>query len=68
MLTATVEPQHTSAVESTLKALVLAKREPISAQIGDLFPTLNRRIDTHTTQINDLKSHLTNFVAHVKNN
>ncbi|KAL3175732.1 hypothetical protein MRX96_000922 [Rhipicephalus microplus] len=67
-LTATVEPQRTSAVESTLKALVLAKSEPISAQIGDTFMTLGRRMDTHTAQINDLKSQLTNFVVHLKNN
>ncbi|KAL3251411.1 hypothetical protein MRX96_055155 [Rhipicephalus microplus] len=31
LLTATIEPQRTSAVESTLEALVLAKLEPISA-------------------------------------
>lgn len=67
-LTATVEPQRTAAVESTLEALVVAKLEPISAQIGDTFTTLSHRMDTHTAQINDIKSQLTNFVAHVKNN
>ncbi|KAL3235887.1 hypothetical protein MRX96_022317 [Rhipicephalus microplus] len=67
-LSATVEPQRTSAVESTLEALVLVKLEPISAQIGDTFTTLSHRRNTHTAQINDLKSKLTNFVVQVTNN
>ncbi|KAL3238721.1 hypothetical protein MRX96_048049 [Rhipicephalus microplus] len=67
-LTATVERQRTSAVESTLESLALAKLEPISAQIGDTFTTFSHKMDTHTAQINELKSQLTDFVAHIKNN
>ncbi|KAL1486318.1 hypothetical protein MTO96_031432 [Rhipicephalus appendiculatus] len=67
-LTAIAEPKRTAVVESRLEALVQAKLEPITTQIGDTFTTLSRRMDTHTAQINELKSQLTNFMAHVKNN
>ncbi|KAL1466032.1 hypothetical protein MTO96_042990 [Rhipicephalus appendiculatus] len=67
-LTAIAEPKRTAVVESRLEALVQAKLEPITTLIGDTFTTLSRRMDTHTAQINELKSQLTNFMAHVKNN
>ncbi|KAH7971941.1 hypothetical protein HPB52_004372 [Rhipicephalus sanguineus] len=68
LLTAIAEPEQTAVVESRLKALVQAKLEPITAQTGDTFTTLSRRIDTGTAIINELKSRLTNFMARVKNN
>ncbi|KAL1455800.1 hypothetical protein MTO96_043610 [Rhipicephalus appendiculatus] len=67
-LTAIAEPKRTAVVDSRLEALVQTKLEPITTQIGDTFTTLSRRMDTHTAQINELKSQLTNFMAHVKNN
>lgn len=67
-LTATVESKCTAVVEWTLEAPVVAKLEPITAESCDTFTMLSRRIDTHTAKINYLKSQLTNFMAHVKNN
>ncbi|KAH6944446.1 hypothetical protein HPB50_003156 [Hyalomma asiaticum] len=67
-LTTLVEPKSTAIVESRLEAIVDTKLEPVTIQSGNTFTTLNRAIDTHTAQINELKSQLTNFIAHVKNN
>ncbi|KAH6928701.1 hypothetical protein HPB50_018752 [Hyalomma asiaticum] len=67
-LTTLVEPKSTAIVESRLEAIVDTKLEPVPTQIGNTFPTLNRAMDTHTAQINELKLQLTNFIAHVKNN
>ncbi|KAH6939877.1 hypothetical protein HPB50_021925 [Hyalomma asiaticum] len=67
-LTTLVEPKSTAIVESRLEAIVDTKLEPVTIQIGNTFTTLNRAMDTHTAQINELKSQLTNFIAHVKNN
>ncbi|KAH6926788.1 hypothetical protein HPB50_022173 [Hyalomma asiaticum] len=67
-LTTLVEPKSTAIVESRLEAIVDTKLEPVTIQIGNTFTTLNRAMDTHTAQIHELKSQLTNFIAHVKNN
>ncbi|KAH6942953.1 hypothetical protein HPB50_012715 [Hyalomma asiaticum] len=67
-LTTLVELKSTAIVESRLEAIVDTKLEPVTIQIGKTFTTLNRAMDTHTAQINELKSQLTNFIAHVKNN
>ncbi|KAH7968027.1 hypothetical protein HPB52_005443 [Rhipicephalus sanguineus] len=53
-LTAIAAPMRPVVVESRLEALVQAKFEPITVQIGDTFTTLSRRMDTHTAQINEL--------------
>ncbi|KAH6945925.1 hypothetical protein HPB50_010727 [Hyalomma asiaticum] len=67
-LTTLAEPKSTTVVKSGLEAIVDTKLEPIAIQIGNTFTTLSRIMDTHAAQINDLKSQLTNFIAHVKNN
>ncbi|KAH6935583.1 hypothetical protein HPB50_006879 [Hyalomma asiaticum] len=67
-LTTLVEPKSTAIVESRLEAFVDTKLEPVTIQIGNTFTTLNCAMDTRTAQINELKSQLTNFIAHVKNN
>ncbi|KAH6934253.1 hypothetical protein HPB50_022625 [Hyalomma asiaticum] len=67
-LTTLAESKSTAIVDSRLEAIVETKLEPITIQIGNTFTTLSRTMDTHTAQINELKSQLTNFIAHVKNN
>ncbi|KAH6927752.1 hypothetical protein HPB50_007734 [Hyalomma asiaticum] len=66
-LTTLVEPNSTAIVESRIEAIVDTKLEPVTIQIGNTFTTLNRAMDTHTAQINELKSQLTNFIAHETN-
>ncbi|KAH7956886.1 hypothetical protein HPB52_013445 [Rhipicephalus sanguineus] len=63
-LTEIAAPIRAAVVESRLEALVQTKLEPITAQIGDTFTTLSRRMDTHTAQINELnppRDQLTDF-------
>lgn len=67
-LEALIESKLTVIVESKLEAILQAKLQPIHTQIGNKFTTLSHTMDTHTAQINEMKSQLTNFIAHVKNN
>ncbi|KAH7984239.1 hypothetical protein HPB52_018384 [Rhipicephalus sanguineus] len=62
-----IETKDAALVESQLTAIAApithsssrTKLEPITAQIGDTFTTLSRRMDIHTAQINELKSPVT---------
>ncbi|KAH6935687.1 hypothetical protein HPB50_008068 [Hyalomma asiaticum] len=67
-LTTLAESKSTARDESRLEAIVETKLEPITNQFGNTFTTLSRTMGTHTAQINELKSQLTDFITHVDNN